>query len=678
MPAQVHSSPNQSHIVQLELLLGDAPKPELAKASGAPGSISSAKRRRQVAEQDAMLPLQGHTQPPPPIADSLILSGPAKPLPASKFDQGTTLNVMHLASADSAVTRIKDVKAENQAECPQNLEVVMATITADVDLTSRQRTDFKSALRGLARVTGRDLALIPTAPGALRELFISVLPVAHGITPGRWLHIRSRVTRAVQRAGAPIMPGRFSSTFTFAWKQLSEALPNKRAKIGLSRFIRFCAARGIEPADVTQTVFDAFFKALQMQTVIRSPAHSYRTTCLEWNSAGGVVPGWPPLRAVLLEDERRYALDWSAFPASFRGDADAYFTRAANPDPFEDGVLRRLKPSTVQLQRRQVRQMASLLVQSGISAEEITNLAVLAKIENAKRLLKAAQKRLGEKSPHLSGMSQLLTTLAKKWCHSPAATAKGLAAFTALATPKKAGVTNKNRKRLRQFDDPESLIALWEMPEMVFARLAKKANPDLQAAREALYALAVAFLCAIPLRAGNLFALDRTRHIVAVGRGRHRVWHLVIPSCEMKNEEAIEAHLPPKLCALLEVYQTRYVPLLCSAPTDLLFPNEKGKIRDLGTAGTTMCRFVRSETGLVINPHLFRHLAVTSYLHHHPEDLETARRILGHKNISTTMRHYAYLRTPDAFHRLSVLIERLRDGSTLGPRQGKRVGKGAA
>ena len=553
----------------------------------------------------------------------------------------------------------------------------MAAITADVDLTSRQRTDFKSALRGLAQVTGRDLALIPTAPGALRELFISVLPVAHGITPGRWLHIRSRVTRAVQRAGAPIMPGRFSCMFTFAWKQLSEALPNKRAKIGLSRFIRFCAGRGIEPVDVTQTVFDAFFKALQMQTLIRSPAHSYRTTCLEWNSAGGVVPGWPPLRAVLLEDERRYALDWSAFPASLRADVDAYFTRAANPDPFEDGVLRRLKPSTIQLQRRQVLQMASLLVLSGVHAEKINSLAILTEIQNAKRLLNEARKRLGDTSPHLRGMSQLLTTLAKKWSKASAETVKSLTHFTARVTLKKRGMTVKNRDRLRQFDDRGTLITLWDMPEKVFARLAKRTNPDIREAREALYAFAVALLSAIPLRARNLFALDRTRHIVTVGRGRHQVQHLVIPGHEVKNEEPIEAPLPPRLCALLEVYQTRYLPLICKTPTNLLFPNKDGAIRNLETAGTTIGRFVRSETGLVMNPHLFRHLAVTSYLHHHPEDLETPRRMLGHRTITTTMQFYAYLKPAEAFRRFGALTEDLRTGSIKSPSRTKRLGKGS-
>ena len=218
MLPQVPSSPDQSPKGQLELAYASVRDQGLSSATRPARRRKPAKRIHDDAEPaEAMLPLHGDQQPVTPIVKSLGFPGPRKTLAASEFDQGTKIEAAYRARNESPVTMEKHVKAKLQAECPQNLEVVMAAITSDMELTSRQRTDFKSALPGLARVTGRDLALIPTEPGALRELFISILPAAHGITPGRWLHIRSRVTRAVQRSGAPIMPGRFSSTFTFAW-----------------------------------------------------------------------------------------------------------------------------------------------------------------------------------------------------------------------------------------------------------------------------------------------------------------------------------------------------------------------------------------------------------------------------------------------------------------------------
>ncbi|MGI4793607.1 MAG: hypothetical protein ACRYG8_05875 [Janthinobacterium lividum] len=60
------------------------------------------------------------------------------------------------------------------------------------------------------------------------------------------------------------------------------------------------------------------------------------------------------------------------------------------------------------------------------------------------------------------------------------------------------------------------------------------------------------------------------------------------------------------------------------------------------------------------------HLAVSLYLQHHPEDLETARRILGHKSLVTTMRFYADIKTATSFSRYDEMIDGLRSQSAPG------------
>ncbi|MGE3159238.1 MAG: site-specific integrase, partial [Xanthobacteraceae bacterium] len=61
--------------------------------------------------------------------------------------------------------------------------------------------------------------------------------------------------------------------------------------------------------------------------------------------------------------------------------------------------------------------------------------------------------------------------------------------------------------------------------------------------------------------------------------------------------------------------------------------------------------------GLRITPHQFRHAAVAIWLKHHPGDYETARRILGHRNIRTTIRFYSGLETIWATETFARLIE---------------------
>jgi integrase len=51
-------------------------------------------------------------------------------------------------------------------------------------------------------------------------------------------------------------------------------------------------------------------------------------------------------------------------------------------------------------------------------------------------------------------------------------------------------------------------------------------------------------------------------------------------------------------------------------------------------------RRVRSDLGLAVNPHLYRHLAAWFYLQARPGDYETIRRLLGHKSIQTTISYY--------------------------------------
>ena len=57
------------------------------------------------------------------------------------------------------------------------------------------------------------------------------------------------------------------------------------------------------------------------------------------------------------------------------------------------------------------------------------------------------------------------------------------------------------------------------------------------------------------------------------------------------------------------------------------------------------------ETGLVMNPHLFRHLGAHLFLERHPGSYEEVRRVLGHKNIDTTIENYAGLETADSMNR---------------------------
>jgi integrase len=54
--------------------------------------------------------------------------------------------------------------------------------------------------------------------------------------------------------------------------------------------------------------------------------------------------------------------------------------------------------------------------------------------------------------------------------------------------------------------------------------------------------------------------------------------------------------------------------------------------------------------------HQFRHAAAAIYLQHHPGDYETVRRLLGHKDVQTTVNYYCGLETIAATEQFGRLI----------------------
>ena len=556
---------------------------------------------------------------------------------------------------------------------------VIAFVETDLSVSPAQRRDRLCALRCLAKALNRSPHLIPAAPAKLREILDDVLPAAHGFKRGRWTNIRSRVTAAVAQTGIPVIPGRWTNTLTPAWALLIDSVEIKAGRLGLSRLSHYCSDRGIAPEQVDRALFDRFLVELEAQSMSGSPQNQHKVAIEQWDIAVATVPGWPQVLIGKPKTDRTYSLDWSDFPASFVADLEAFLRRSSANGPFAEHYVRPQRESTIDLQRKQLRQMASLLVLAGTPVDKVTSLAVLAALPNAKTILEAAHARTGDGSQQLLAFAILLKIIAQHWVHAAPDDVARLSTYAKRLTPERRGMTEKNRERLHQFDHVDNLHALLDLPRAVFAELGKRQKVTRKDALRAQYAMIVELLTVAPMRFANVAWLDLDRHVITTGRGARQVTHLVIPAHEVKNSEPLEVVLPADTVAMLAVYRTRYLPLICATPTPLLFPSDKGRRRNTGTFSTGMKTFIARETGLVMNAHLFRHLGVTLYLTRHPDDLETARRILGHKSIVTTMRFYAEIKTAACFARYDKMIEGLRSepekpkaGKTAGTKRGGR------
>ena len=83
---------------------------------------------------------------------------------------------------------------------------------------------------------------------------------------------------------------------------------------------------------------------------------------------------------------------------------------------------------------------------------------------------------------------------------------------------------------------------------------------------------------------------------------------------------------------------------------------KRGKPKVAITFSLQITRRIQKAVGLRITVHQFRHAAAAIYLKHRPGDYETVRRLLGHRNIQTTIDFYCGLQTTQATEQFGKLI----------------------
>ena len=109
--------------------------------------------------------------------------------------------------------------------------------------------------------------------------------------------------------------------------------------------------------------------------------------------------------------------------------------------------------------------MAAALVSSGRDPQTIRSLADLAGPEAVKAALKDLWTRNGKrKTGQLQNFARTMVAIAKHWVKAPAEEIEALQAACRQVDTGPSGLTDSNRARLRQFDDPVNLERLLNIP----------------------------------------------------------------------------------------------------------------------------------------------------------------------------------------------------------------------
>lgn len=538
---------------------------------------------------------------------------------------------------------------------------------AGTDWPATRKRDCASAIRTAAKALGAEPGDLPLNVKLLRRRLDEVAPESLGMSRLRWNNVRALLNRAVELK-AKVMPSAQQGPVSPAWQALADHLP-RSSWYRLSALLRFLSGRGVAPSEVTLADLEAFRDAIIENRLRSTPEKTWDGVVWCWNKLVGEVAGWPQVMIPREEKRTVYVQPWEVFPSSLRAEVDAYLKLLGGEVIDEDGPLRALRPSTLVNREYQLRSAASALVAAGVAAETIRTIGDLARLEPIKLILQQVLNR-GD-SEHRAGAFNMANTLraaAKYWVKVDEAELGKISRIVARLSPKSSGLTEKNRRRLMPFNDPEVVQRFLGLPQRLAAEVRGSTHRTVVDAVTAQLAVAIAILQAVPIRIKNLASLDLEEHFIERG---NRVY-VLIPGEQVKNGRPYQLELPGEVADLIAWYCLEYRDLLVEAPTTALFPGEQGGPKKPSTLGTQITKRVQAYLGLQVNPHLFRHIAAKLYLDSRPGEYALVSRLLNHKSVATTMRAYTGTESVSVARHYQNLVQGLRGAA------GKPVAKKVA
>jgi integrase len=525
-------------------------------------------------------------------------------------------------------------------------------------LTATRRRDLVSAVIRMSEMTGADLGNTPASLQLMRPLIKAVRPAQHDLTLKTWANLRSNFRAAlvqpVPQERKPANP---------EWGALRAALPDKRMRIGLTRFISFCEDQVIAPKQVCDAVSDRFRTHLEADTQVPDPHACHRITCRVWNKAVETVSGWPQLRLSLPDYSRpRQSTPITSFPLSLQDEFASYIGSLRGGDLFaEKGAQKALALSTVRQRGVELGLALSALVDSGREPASITSLACLVEPDAFTTILRRYLRDQNTPRPFAHNLAWTLISLARRWVRLDPVSLGELDALRKCLGDQPKRLTEKNRTLLNTLEDPAVRAKLFVFPE----RLANWAEhaPPVRSAIAMQIAIAVAILQHAPLRIANLAELRLDRHLMRPG-GPRSLWQVDIPPDEVKNDQALTYELPRRVTALLDRYNRRFRPSLAERDNQYLFP--VGSTHKCPHALSQQIRQALADwVGIHMTPHQFRHFAGRLMQQHSPGAFGAIAQLLGQRDERTAIRYYSGLDTLSAGRHFDAILEAERNNMRL-------------
>jgi integrase len=587
----------------------------------------------------------------------------------------TTWGRPEVSRKDDAMTN-RPKRPEAGAE-PMTLATVLAALERPGILSATRLRDLRSAVRRVADLLGNEPAAIAVDMDAIRGRLGTISPLAVGMTAKRFANVRSDFLAAVKACGVKPETGR--KTLSPAWVQLFVRLSGRRGHIGLSRLARHANAHGIGPGEINDDVIAGFIATVRQETLHRHPNKLHRQVTLIWNEAArDPALGLQPVTVASFRGPPT-RIDWARLPAEFRQAVQDYLSWCGGSDPFAvDARSRALAPQTLRLRRDQIHAAVSALVECGVKPASIGSLADLVTANNVKSVLRRRFENVGgEENTFNYTLASVLVQIAREWVKVDPPVLAELKRLVGKLPAPAPGLTHKNKRFLRQFDDPKTLRRLVQLPDQLLAEVRRDSKPSMRTLAKAQAALGIAIVTYMPLRVQNLTELAFGTHLF-VRAGAGQISTLELSRGEVKNKTELAYDIPTRVAKTLLEYRDRIAPKIIGHRPARLFVKVDGTAKGVRSVARLIVFYAKTRAGIILSPHQFRHLSAKVLLDAQPGAFETVRQLLGHNNMQTTVNAYAGIDSRRAARHHQHLIDKaieLQDLSRRRPARRSRFKK---
>ena len=525
------------------------------------------------------------------------------------------------------------------------------------DLPRQQRRDLASACNTAAKWFGLSPSAIPASATVLRKSFDRLHPSHVGASARRIGNVKSLLLRGMRETGLSTALASYQCPLSPVWQRLYDQIDGKYQRSGLSRFMRYCTKQGIVPEAVDDTVARSYLNALEAESLVKNPRILHQTSCRLWNKASALIRDWPDVTLTVPRyDQRLYSIPLSMISLPLQAEIDIYLDRMAGADLFQ-GPVRPLKPNSLKTIRRNIVRYLSALHYIGEDVSRIDTLSELCRFDRFVKAMGWHWQRSGNKpTSNVASIAWTIRCIAVKHIDCDEQTeARFRDAMTRLR-PAHSGLSDKNRESLRQFDDPVVVQRFLRCPDVLWDLANKQGNRQGHLLAQA--AIAIEILIYAPIRLENLASLRLDRHISWT---RDRC-HIHLPAEEVKNTVELDFIMPEAVSERIRTYLDRWHHRFAPTASVFLFPGRHGA-KDISTLRKQITRTLFALTGIRLSPHQFRHVAAKLLLDNRPGFYEVARKLLGHKNLSTVYEYYSGAETKAATALYDDVILGLKQGA---------------